>query len=182
MRITFSKKKQKTGDRVSHVSSRTCLGVMRQSCLQCSRCRWTSRQSQLWAANCQSGAHQARWSELEREDDLEMADRLSSCHRTGDLMPKHAIMAFKCCWLKPTVRNTHIMNQLLSCFVLLINKKPHLRDFPGGPLAKTSTPSTRDLGLNPGQGTRSHMLQLRALMAQLKKVPQLKTLHDTMKI
>ena len=99
-------KKQKTGGQVSHVSSWTCLGVMRQPCLQCSGCRWTSRQSQLWDASCQSGAHQARWSELEREDDLEMADRLSSCHRT-DLMPKHAIMAFKCCWPKPTVRNTH---------------------------------------------------------------------------
>ena len=34
-------------------------------------------------------------------------------------------------------------------------------DFPGGPGAKTWIPDTGGQGLIPGQGTRSHMLQLR---------------------
>ena len=36
----------------------------------------------------------------------------------------------------------------------------------GGPLAKTSNPSTRDRGSNPGQGTRSRMLHLQVCMLQ----------------
>ena len=39
------------------------------------------------------------------------------------------------------------------------NKKKDERNFPGGPVAKT--PNARGLGLIPGQGTRSHMSQLR---------------------
>ena len=38
-----------------------------------------------------------------------------------------------------------------------------LRIFPGGPVAKT--PNAGGLGLIPGQGTRSHMLQLKILSA-----------------
>ena len=44
-----------------------------------------------------------------------------------------------------------------------------LRDFPGGPVAKTPyfhTPNVGDLGPNPGQGTRSHMLQIRPSTAK----------------
>ena len=36
-------------------------------------------------------------------------------------------------------------------------------DFPGGPVAKT--PNAGGLGLIPGQGTRSHILQLKILHA-----------------
>lgn len=39
----------------------------------------------------------ARQAKIEREDHLEMAARLSSCHGTGDLMPKNTIMTFKRC-------------------------------------------------------------------------------------
>ena len=40
------------------------------------------------------------------------------------------------------------------------NKKKYERNFPGGPVAKT--PNARGLGLIPGQGTRSHVSQLRS--------------------
>ena len=49
------------------------------------------------------------------------------------------------------------------------------RDFRGGPVAKLHSPNAGGLGLIPGQGTRSHMLQLRVHM------PQLKTPHATRK-
>ena len=32
-----------------------------------------------------------------------------------------------------------------------------MRDFPGGPVAKTLAPNSSSLGSNPGQETRSHM-------------------------
>ena len=35
------------------------------------------------------------------------------------------------------------------------------RDFPGGPVAKIPSSHCRSLGSVPGQGTRSHMLQLK---------------------
>ena len=41
-------------------------------------------------------------------------------------------------------------------------------DFPGGPVAKTLLPRKRAWGPIPGQETRSHMLQLRVHMPQLK--------------
>ena len=47
----------------------------------------------------------------------------------------------------------------------------NFRDFPGGPVAKT--PRSQCKG--PGQGTRSHMPQLRVRM------PQLKILHAATK-
>ena len=47
-----------------------------------------------------------------------------------------------------------------------LNKE--LWDFPGGPVAKTPCPLCRGQGLIPGQGTRSHMLKLRAHKPQLK--------------
>ena len=40
-------------------------------------------------------------------------------------------------------------------------------DIPGGPVAKTSCSQCRGPGLIPGQGTRSHMLQVRVHMLQL---------------
>ena len=41
-------------------------------------------------------------------------------------------------------------------------------DIPGGLMAKTLTLDAGDVGLMPGQGTRSHMLQLKIPMLQLK--------------
>ena len=40
------------------------------------------------------------------------------------------------------------------------------KDFPGGPVAKT--PRSKGLGSVPGQGTRSHVVQLGVCMLQLK--------------
>ena len=37
-----------------------------------------------------------------------------------------------------------------------------LRDFPGGPGLRFRAPNAGDPGTIPGQGTRSHMLQLRS--------------------
>ena len=48
-----------------------------------------------------------------------------------------------------------------------INKNS--RDFPGGPVAKTLSSQCRGPGSIPGQGARSHMLQLRPRAAKLKK-------------
>ena len=44
------------------------------------------------------------------------------------------------------------------------------RDFPGGLVQwlRLRAPNAGDLGLIPGLGTRSHMLQLRVCMLQLK--------------
>jgi len=41
-------------------------------------------------------------------------------------------------------------------------------DFPGDPVWRLHAPSTGDPGLIPSQGTRPHILQLRAHMPQLK--------------
>ena len=52
-----------------------------------------------------------------------------------------------------------------------------LRDSSGGPVARTPhSPKAGGLGSIPGQGTRSHMLQPRVHM------PQLKIPHPVMKI
>ena len=53
------------------------------------------------------------------------------------------------------------------------DKKIHRRaerDFPGGLVQwlRLQAPNAEDLGLIPGLGTRSHMLQLRVCMLQLK--------------
>ena len=50
-----------------------------------------------------------------------------------------------------------------------------LRDFPGSPVAKIPCPWFRGPNSIPGQGTTSHLLQLRVHM------PQLKILHAAMK-
>ena len=42
----------------------------------------------------------------------------------------------------------------------------HCRNFPGGPVAKTLSAQCRGLGSIPGQGTRSHMRQLRPWCSQ----------------
>ena len=50
-----------------------------------------------------------------------------------------------------------------------LNKDINSGDAPGGPVAKTyELPTQGGLGLAPGQGTGSHMLQLRVYMSQLK--------------
>jgi len=59
------------------------------------------------------------------------------------------------------------------------SEKEWLWDIPGGPVAKTVHPQCR----GPGQGTRSHMMQLRVPMLQLKKekrscMPQLRRCAD----
>ena len=41
------------------------------------------------------------------------------------------------------------------------NFKKLFRDFPGGPVAKTARSQGRGPGSVPGQGIRSHMLQVR---------------------
>ena len=43
-----------------------------------------------------------------------------------------------------------------------------MRDFPGGPIAKTLSSQCRGSGSIPGQGTRLHMPQLRVHMLHLK--------------
>ena len=48
------------------------------------------------------------------------------------------------------------------------------KDFPGGPVAKTSYYQCRCPGLIPGWGTRSHLLQLRLHMHQRTRVLQLR--------
>ena len=48
------------------------------------------------------------------------------------------------------------------------NFKGQIRDFAGGSLAKTPHSQCRGPGLNPGQGTRSHMLQQIVCMLQLE--------------
>ena len=55
-------------------------------------------------------------------------------------------------------------------------KRKRELEIPGGPVAKTSRSQRRDPGSIPGQGVRSHMLQLRLSM------PQSKILHTAMKI
>ena len=49
-------------------------------------------------------------------------------------------------------------------------------DAPGHPVANTPSPNAGCWGSFPGQATRSHMLQLR------RQVPQLKIQHATTKI
>ena len=55
----------------------------------------------------------------------------------------------------PLVKSSSFRAQL-RCHLL---QEALLWDFPGGPVART--PSARGRGLIPGQGTRSHKLQLR---------------------
>ena len=64
------------------------------------------------------------------------------------------------------------------CLVLMIivttnkiqssNLKNKKEDFPGGPVTKICTPNAEGLSSIPGQGTRSHMLELRVKLSQLK--------------
>ena len=46
--------------------------------------------------------------------------------------------------------------------------KINVRDFPGGVELRLHAPNAGDLGSSPGQGTRSHVLQLGVHMLQLK--------------
>ena len=57
------------------------------------------------------------------------------------------------------------------CFTLTeyVYWKSWTEDFPGGPVVKTLSSQWRGLTSFPGQGTRSHMPQLRFSVAKLKK-------------
>ena len=50
-----------------------------------------------------------------------------------------------------------------------ITRSLYGRDFPDSPVVKTLRAQFRGLGLTPGQGTKSHMPQLRAPLAAKKK-------------
>ena len=60
---------------------------------------------------------------------------------------------------------THVTIWMKLKGVVLRN---HHRDLPGAPVVKSPHFSAVGLGSIPGQGTRSHMLQLRFRMLQLK--------------
>ena len=47
-----------------------------------------------------------------------------------------------------------------------------IQELPGGPVAKTQDPNAGELGSMPGQGTRSHMLQLSPSAAKKIKKSQ----------
>ena len=53
---------------------------------------------------------------------------------------------------------------IFPLFVLTL----YIRYFAGGPVTKAQAPNLGGLGSIPGQGTRSHMMQLRICMPQLK--------------
>ena len=57
---------------------------------------------------------------------------------------------------------------LMNTDTSIFNKILANWDFPGGAVAKTLCSQSRGLGLIPGEGTRSHMLQLRILSATTK--------------
>ena len=48
----------------------------------------------------------------------------------------------------------------------LTKERQQYRDFPGSHWLRLHAPNVRGPGLIPGQGTRSHMLQLRVHMPQ----------------
>ena len=50
----------------------------------------------------------------------------------------------------------------------MLDLNSELWDFPGGPVAKTRCSQCKEPGSIPGQGTRSHMLQLKILNAATK--------------
>ena len=56
---------------------------------------------------------------------------------------------------KKKKKDSHI---LLKKSLRKVNKKPLVRDFPGGAVVKNLSPSSGDTGLSPGPG-RYHMLQ-----------------------
>ena len=50
--------------------------------------------------------------------------------------------------------------------------KTHIRDFPGGPVAKNPCSQYREPRFHLGQGTRSHMLELKKKPTCRKKDPK----------
>ena len=62
----------------------------------------------------------------------------------------------------------HTEKEAQTSGIYLGKYKRHFWDFPGGPVAKTLCSPTQGPGPTPGRGTRSHMLQLKAHMPQLK--------------
>ena len=72
------------------------------------------------------------------------------------------------------IPHLHILPKLKRLFsAFKVGSRITDRDFPGGPLTKTPSSQCSRLGLSPGQGTRSHMLQLTVCMRQQR----LKILH-----
>ena len=57
----------------------------------------------------------------------------------------------------------------------LAKKKKKAWDLPGSSVAKTSRSQCRDLGSIPGQGNRSHILQLKISQAETRKIPRATT-------
>ena len=53
-------------------------------------------------------------------------------------------------------------------------------DSSGGPVAKTQAPNAGGLGLILDQGTRSHMLQIRAWVLQIRSLHAAKKTEDFM--
>ena len=66
--------------------------------------------------------------------------------------------------LKEVIKVLQAAGQL----VFMENRRRCRVDFPRGPVAKTLASSAQGPGSIPGQGTRSHMPQLRAHILQLK--------------
>ena len=62
-------------------------------------------------------------------------------------------------------RELEVFQFFIHCLNLY---KSEVRDFPGGPVAKTQHSSAGGPGLIPGQGTRSHMPQPKILSATTK--------------
>ena len=77
--------------------------------------------------------------------------------------PKYALHLGLCtAW---NTLSTTCLHSLLLCFFKYLFKGYLIRDFPGGPLAKTPYSQCRGLGSIPAQGTRPHMPQLRVAHA-----------------
>ena len=73
--------------------------------------------------------------------------------------PKYALHLGLC--TAGNTLSTTCLHSLLLCFFKYLFKGYLIRDFPGGPLAKTPCSQCRGLGSIPCQGTRPYMPQLR---------------------
>ena len=69
-----------------------------------------------------------------------------------------------------TQRNTHTQMKMLTGGQNLpaYKLRGHSGGFPRGPVANIPSPNAGGPGSIPGQGTRSHMLQLKSLHAAMK--------------
>ena len=80
-----------------------------------------------------------------------------------------AIVVLTCIFLMISDIKHLFMYLLATCMSSL--KRYIFRDFPDGPVAKTPHSQCRGPGSIPGQGARSHMLQVRVCLPQLKIPP-----------